>query len=120
MSGKGVWTFRLIVKGIKSRAANRRSLEILGEFFAKALTPEAIMSHFGLTNEDLTPLLALGRLKDGFWPVRALDSSVSPEALAKILVKLATYGFILVKPWRRLIRLSDAGRFLLILVVRDL
>jgi hypothetical protein len=114
MSLKGFWGFKATYWALKSRKANRRSLEVLDGFFVQAAKPQAILDYFGLLAADLGLLVALALKTDGWWPLSALGEAASPAAFGR----LVRAGFFLAKPLARRIRLSDSGRFVLILCVR--
>jgi 23S rRNA pseudouridine1911/1915/1917 synthase len=114
MGLKGFWGIRPVYWALRSRKANRRGLEALGAFFAQAARPEAILAHFGLEAADLGLLDALGLKEDGWWPVSALGGAATPAAFRRLL----RAGFFLAKPLARRVRLSDSGRFALILCAR--
>ncbi|MDR0549079.1 MAG: hypothetical protein LBI10_06700 [Deltaproteobacteria bacterium] len=113
MTKVSFWDFRLFYRALKSRAANRVSLDILDDFFSKAAAPVAILGHFNVSMVDLTFLEALALKKDGWWPLSELKGVDKAT-----LTRLVQNGFLLARPFKGLVRLSDAGRFLLILCVR--
>jgi hypothetical protein len=99
---------------LKSRGNNRASLLALSDFFARAEKPEAITGHFGLAPEDLAFLTALSLMEDGWRRPTAVSAPLDSASFGRLLAG----GFLLARPFKRLIRLSDAGRFLLVLCVR--
>jgi hypothetical protein len=105
---KGAW---------QSKKANRRSLIVLGRFFEEAVQPEAILGHFRLEDRELALLDDLAQRRDGWYSGR----EIWPEAGAlrkQSLEKLFRGGFLLGRVFSGRIRLSDSGRFILILCRR--
>ncbi|MDR1607214.1 MAG: hypothetical protein LBT38_02235 [Deltaproteobacteria bacterium] len=113
MSLFGLWGWTLTRLALKSRNANRQSLDVLGDFFERVVEPAKILGHFGLGAGDLAFLDDLALKLDGWYPLKAV-SPIDRTDLTRLIQK----GFLLARPFPRLIRLSDAGRFLLILCVR--
>ncbi|MDR2142419.1 MAG: hypothetical protein LBR11_11665 [Deltaproteobacteria bacterium] len=111
MSRESFWGWRVSYWALRSRKANRLSLAVLGDFFAQAAEPATIVRRFGLKSSDLDFLAVLADREDGWYPLSSLPTLEAGQAFGRLVKN----GFLLARPWPRLIRLSDAGRFLLIL-----
>jgi hypothetical protein len=109
---------------LKSRRANRLSLALLDNFFARAQKPEVIQMALGLKESELAVLEGLALKKDGWYPINELwpEREENQKGLLTgrraSFMRLVKNGLIMVRAWSKLVRLSDAGRFALILVSR--
>jgi hypothetical protein len=99
-----------------SRKANKKYLKIFSNYFSKATEPQEIVSALNLGSLELNFLNRLALEEDGWKAVSRVFCHLETKIFKKCFKSLAQSGLILVKPFKNLIRLSDAGRFLLILL----
>jgi hypothetical protein len=100
---------------LKSRRANRENLARLESWFLRAGTPDEILSDFKLDGWKTAVLLALSAKMDGWHPFQGIIPEMGLPTEKNPLAAMAGAGLIGVRPFKKQARLSDSGRYILIL-----
>ena len=115
MSCRAGTFFTLFSAGLKDKKANRRSLSRLDKLFREAASCQDILADFKLEGAKISILKALASRQDGWYPIPEICSGNDARSVADMLTSLAEEGLIHLKAFKNLIKLSDSGRFILIL-----
>jgi len=97
----------------RSRDLSRTLAGRLAVWNQELRSPERILEALGLSEADLDLLKALGGRPQGWQPFK-VDARDGAEA-----GRLAALGLVRLGRWRRLVRLTGAGRVFLLLTVID-
>ena len=109
------YIWKLWRASLKAAKKNRSNLARLEELFEKGAGGGEILTEFGLTRNQLAHLSRLALRPDGWYPAGAIIAEKDPKVAGMELLALAEGGLILARPFRKLVKLSDSGRYVLIL-----
>jgi hypothetical protein len=112
---KPIAFIKLWIAASKAAKKNKRNLVRLEELFAEGADGEKILANFNLNDTKLAYLSRLALQEDGWYPINSIITQKDPDVVQRELLDLTQGGFILAKPFSNLVKLSDSGRFVLIL-----
>jgi hypothetical protein len=119
-TGRGILSGLGIFSGLGARKADRENLRVLEGLYLRAAPDEEIISAFRLDPGDLGFLRALSLRTDGWYPARGIMPEKDPSGEARRARALARAGLVLSRPLKGLVRLSDSGRYVLIMLAERL
>jgi hypothetical protein len=106
---------RLLLAAAGSRKTGKKALSRLEALFSEGAPPSEIAGEFALAPARLEAIERLASAPDGWYPVPDIIHEKDPEKSRKTLLSLCRRGLAHVSPLRNAVRLSDAGRYILIL-----
>ncbi|MDR2406100.1 MAG: hypothetical protein LBE27_06985 [Deltaproteobacteria bacterium] len=106
---------KLFLAALRSKKVNRNNLTRLTEWFQKAGSQEEVLADFQLNSEKIEVLRNLAAHVDGWYPISDIIPEKDAKNVKNLLQALLEAGLIGVKPWKKLMNLSDSGRYILIM-----
>jgi hypothetical protein len=114
LAGVTYW-LRLFLSHLKNKKANRKNLSRLDGWFFKAGSEQDILEDFELDALKLGVLNYLAARPQGWYPPKSIFSDPPKNISRELTLKLVLEGLIHIAPFKNKIRLSDSGRYILIL-----